>query len=578
MVRILCGCNGASSVTTAVSDVVSDPNHGTGTINRITATPPSSSSLSLSSIGGPTTTSASSSVSLPSFSTKSESENKSNFPLMGKVFLREYQEVGIRSIHFNQVIDTYISYESDPYPGAKLDDGTPWPNRMQFSDYSYDRNERKFSGSFSFNAKNFTWELVFDTQFFCVLSGNIVTKKVDGQEFVTTAGKDFCYVNANLKGKINLHTLKRLEDEGASEKTLSYLRKYLLSSSLVSLPSCDHHNNDDENEDTTAIKCSNSSTPPPDNNDDNIEQKEEEEDQDQDQTPLDEEDADVVVADTNQTHSLTSPDPDDDDEEESDEWKEHQDDDGKIYYYNATTQERAWEKPGSSPIGGDDDADVTDGGHDDNDDNDNSHHDNNYNDQQQPISIEDEIEDEPSTSSTTPPITSTPTTTTPESGNNSNFPLMGKVFLKDNEKVGHRSIHFHQEIDTYLSYEGNPYTGVKLTNGTPWPSRMLFSDTSFDRKERKFSGAFSFGNTCADGGVKSQQWVLVFDTQFLCVLSGSIVRKNVGGQEFVTTAGKDFCYVNANLKGKINIDTLKQLEDEGASEKTLSYLRPHLEI
>jgi len=41
----------------------------------------------------------------------------------------------------------------------------------------------------------FTWELVFDTQFLCVLSGNLVVREVDGEEDVTTAGEDFCYVN-----------------------------------------------------------------------------------------------------------------------------------------------------------------------------------------------------------------------------------------------------------------------------------------------------------------------------------------------------------------------------------------------
>ena len=60
------------------------------------------------------------------------------------------------------------------------------------------------------------------------MSGNIVLREVDGQESITAAGKDFCYVNADLKGKIHLDTLKRLENEGASEKTLSYLRKYRL--------------------------------------------------------------------------------------------------------------------------------------------------------------------------------------------------------------------------------------------------------------------------------------------------------------------------------------------------------------
>ena len=78
--------------------------------------------------------------------------------------------------------------------------------------------------------------------------------------------------------------------------------------------------------------------------------------------------------------------------------------------------------------------------------------------------------------------------------------------------------------------------------------------------------------------MKSQQWVLVFDTEYLCVLSGSILQKEVDGQESITTAGKDFCYVNADLKGKMHLDTLKRLENEGASEKTLSYLRKYRQL
>ena len=151
---------------------------------------------------------------------------------MGKVFLRDSEMVGNRSIHFDQQIGPYLPYEGDIYKNSKLKDGSPWPSRKVLTDYSFNSNKRKFCGSFEFEFEGtHKYELVFDTQFMCVLSGNVVKKLANGKEELLTSGEDFCYVNADLKKKINIETLRWLENEGASDKTMSYVRKYLLLSS-----------------------------------------------------------------------------------------------------------------------------------------------------------------------------------------------------------------------------------------------------------------------------------------------------------------------------------------------------------
>ena len=71
---------------------------------------------------------------------------------------------------------------------------------------------------------------------------------------------------------------------------------------------------------------------------------------------------------------------------------------------------------------------------------------------------------------------------------------------------------------------------------------------------------------------------MVFDTEFLCVLSGSCTDLKVDGKKgWCQTIGEDYIYINANLDGRVNTKILHRLEDEGASEKNIRPLRPMLE-
>jgi len=147
--------------------------------------------------------------------------------------------------------------------------------------------------------------------------------------------------------------------------------------------------------------------------------------------------------------------------------------------------------------------------------------------------------------------------------------LMGNVFLRDDDETGLRSLHFNNEIGSYLSYEHDRYSNSKMDDGiTKWPSRIFFIEPSYNSNERTFSGLIDFEGSLADG-VVSHMYEIVFDTQFLCVLSGKIIRKRVDKEDQIETFGQDCAYTNSNLVGKVNMQTLKRLEKEGATERNM---------
>jgi len=139
--------------------------------------------------------------------------------LMGSVFLKNDREVGNGSLHFDKEIGCYISCEHDLYSDRNLKDGTEWPPRVYFTEQSFNSNERKFCGLINFRGRRM-FELVFDKQFLCVLSGKIVRRKKRRKDQIKIFGKDCIYTNSNLAGNVDLRTVKRLEEEGATKKTL----------------------------------------------------------------------------------------------------------------------------------------------------------------------------------------------------------------------------------------------------------------------------------------------------------------------------------------------------------------------
>jgi len=158
-----------------------------------------------------------------------------------------------------------------------------------------------------------------------------------------------------------------------------------------------------------------------------------------------------------------------------------------------------------------------------------------------------------------PSPSSPPSTTINEKSTISGSPLIGNVYLKDDREVGNASLHFDEEIGTYLSYEHGVYSGRKLRDGTTWPSRVFFIEQSFDVQERTFRGSIDFGK---------RMFEIVFDTQFLCVLSGTIVRKRKRGDQIEASFGEDCVYTSSVFAGEVGTGTVQRLEGEGATKKT----------
>ena len=73
------------------------------------------------------------------------------------------------------------------------------------------------------------YEMTFDTKFLYVLSGSIVRIKVDGTEgYSRTIGEDVYFTNADIDGRIDEETLKRLEVEGSTERSVKAFRRILV--------------------------------------------------------------------------------------------------------------------------------------------------------------------------------------------------------------------------------------------------------------------------------------------------------------------------------------------------------------
>jgi len=182
-----------------------------------------------------TETPPSSQPSAPSPAAIEKEKSMVDNPLMGRVFLEDLNDVGVRSIHFDKTFGCYLSHELDPYPNKN--EGVSWPSRVIFQEQYFNFNERKFRGTIDyecdhdFSLMSEVFELTFDTQFICVLSGTITKRykshnpRTGTAEEIAEIGGSTSYTKTNLDELVDMPTIiKRLEEEGATEKSLGPFR------------------------------------------------------------------------------------------------------------------------------------------------------------------------------------------------------------------------------------------------------------------------------------------------------------------------------------------------------------------
>ncbi len=155
------------------------------------------------------------------------SANKPNFikdSLWGNVFIQSLT-VGLASYHFISSSGegengAYISYENvrcSEWP--PLDDGSPVPSRVPFVNYSFDFATRTFEGTIPWQeaygtcwngSASWRYKIVFDSEFLCILSGNVfVSTNADasgGTSFsereMSVYGEHLNYINAAIVDRI----------------------------------------------------------------------------------------------------------------------------------------------------------------------------------------------------------------------------------------------------------------------------------------------------------------------------------------------------------------------------------------
>jgi len=150
----------------------------------------------------------------------------------------------------------------------------------------------------------------------------------------------------------------------------------------------------------------------------------------------------------------------------------------------------------------------------------------------------------------------------------SDSPLTGNVFLMNDGEFGDRSLHFN--IECYLSLEHTRWSSLKFDDGTVFPSRIFFTEQSFDSERRKFCGIANFGGIFR--GTISEKWEVIFDPKFLCIISGKIIYGTVDGIRICSHAiGKSYevHYINADLDKTHSKKIAKRLNNEGAIEEPI---------
>ena len=155
--------------------------------------------------------------------------------LFGNTFCQGLK-VGLASYHFFDDGSTYISYEHpDCGHWAPLDDGTPVPSRVQFREQSFDAHGRIFRGKIKWQEEfgtswqgctEWIYEMHFDMEFTCILSGQVLSHLVHGGENpreMSTFGLDMIYINAAINEHFDAIAENDNEEEPESQESENVL-------------------------------------------------------------------------------------------------------------------------------------------------------------------------------------------------------------------------------------------------------------------------------------------------------------------------------------------------------------------
>ena len=144
--------------------------------------------------------------------------------------------------------------------------------------------------------------------------------------------------------------------------------------------------------------------------------------------------------------------------------------------------------------------------------------------------------------------------------------LVGKVFVIDNQDVGNLSLHFDADTGPYITHKDKAFD-----DGTVVPPRILFTKCSFHENSRRLIGMLDYGGKTIDGSTEVA-YEMMFDTKYLCVVSGLIADKKSNEWGSPRIFGDDVRYTNTN-QNAVDMDTVKRLEREGATAKTIDVFR-----
>lgn len=133
----------------------------------------------------------------------------------------------------------------------------------------------------------------------------------------------------------------------------------------------------------------------------------------------------------------------------------------------------------------------------------------------------------------------------------------------------------------YISYEQRECGTRKLDDRSPAPSRVPFVSHEYDEEGRVFRGSIDFvASYCSTwGGVVKCEYEMTFDSMFMVILEGNVVKEKEDGEKVTLNYGeKGVYYVNEALTFKI-VDVgkydelIERLKEEGASVEIISNIQ-----
>jgi hypothetical protein len=171
------------------------------------------------------------------------------------------------------------------------------------------------------------------------------------------------------------------------------------------------------------------------------------------------------------------------------------------------------------------------------------------------------------------------------------FQVWGNTFIQS-DKIGFASYHFDScSGEVYISYEHDDCCyWPPLDDGSPIPSRVPFINTSYDTEARTFRGQIAWKQMYQTtwNGSESWDYEMKFDTEFTCIVSGTVYSVHNGQSTELSEYGQSLLYVNAALKQEVaerlslsvdrsmhSLRTLAlalvhRLSEEGASVRTIA--------